>query len=148
MLQELIDRDAYIADDLAEKERRDIPPSVNWHRRAASIRVPKLLMGAPLPDLFEAEPVQDPDDLARTQDRKPAHCSGRDCLSTDELRLESWLAVLEEHRNDFVEIGVELVEGFALRVGSRKAGNIADEKSRLPVALDNGCIRFHGLRGF
>jgi len=26
MLQELLDRDAYVTDDLTEKERRDVPP--------------------------------------------------------------------------------------------------------------------------
>jgi hypothetical protein len=54
MLQELLNCDTHVADDLAEKEGRDVPPSVNRHRSAASVGVPELLVGPPLPDLLDS----------------------------------------------------------------------------------------------
>ncbi len=54
-----------------------------------------------LPDLLEAELHQENGHLARFQDRQGAHrLRDLDGLKADELRLELWIAVLEEHRNN------------------------------------------------
>jgi len=69
----------------------------------AAIRVPELDVGAPLPYLAEAQPVENGRDLPRLQNRRPGHELPADlqCLGADELALEFGLAVLEQHLDDF-----------------------------------------------
>ena len=59
------------------------------HRRSATVDVSKLLMRAALPNLDEAQLSEERDDLARLQDRNPAHRSRHlDGLRPDEHALE------------------------------------------------------------
>jgi len=46
---------------------------MNRYRCSPAVRMPKLLVGAALPYLLEAEGPEDSDDLTRTQDRDLAH---------------------------------------------------------------------------
>ena len=108
----------------------------------------KLLVGAPLSTLFEPQPAQDRDDLARAENRKPAHRLGGHSLSTDVLTLELRLPVLQEHRDDFVKIRVELVERAALGVCPGKPRDMADEETGVWVALDDGGVRLHSVSAF
>src|SRR5688500_12198969 len=66
-----------------------------------------------------------------------------DGLGSDELRLEWWFPVLEEHRDHLAEVGVQLVEAVPLGVRPRKPGDIPHEYARLRVALDYGGVSAH-----
>ena len=110
----------------------------------AAVSVPKLLMRSSLPYFDEAEGFEDPNDLPRLQSREARHVLGnRDRLDADELGFQAGFAVLEEHRNDLLEIGLELVERFRLTMGAREAGDIADQEAGVGIALDNCCVVPH-----
>jgi hypothetical protein len=94
VLQKLLDGCAHIPNNLAEKKWRDVSTTVNRHRRASTIGVTELLVGAPLPDLFKAESMEYRDHLARVEDRKLGHRLRRHGLGANELRVEPGLAVL------------------------------------------------------
>src|SRR5262249_49756605 len=49
-------------------------------------------------------------------------------LSSDELRLEFRFAVLEQHANHLAQVPLQPLGRFPLRMGPRKAGNIADQQ--------------------
>ena len=56
----------------------------------------------------------------------------------DKLSLARRLAVFEEHIEDLLQIGANLVLGGALRMRSRKTGDVADEQPRIGIALNDG----------
>ena len=60
-----------------------------------------------------------------------------DCLSADELALESGVAVLKEHLDDFLEIRPELVECIALAVRTRKPRHPPHVHTGVGVSLDD-----------
>jgi hypothetical protein len=64
-------------------------------------------------------------------------------LDAHELTLEGGLSVLQQHRHNFLQIPVELVESRALAVRSPEAGNLTDVETRIGVALDNGSEVVH-----
>jgi hypothetical protein len=57
-------------------------------------------------------------------------------LNADELSLEIGLAVLKEHGKNFLEVGLELVQSLGLTVCPRKAREVADQKTRIRIPLD------------
>jgi hypothetical protein len=61
-----------------------------------------------------------------------------DELRSDELRLDIRLAVLEEHLDHFLQVGIELVERFPLRVRAGETRHEPHVKARLGIALDHG----------
>ena len=69
----------------------------------------KLLVGAPLPYLFEPEVAENRDHLAGGENRQSSQRLGRNGLNPDELGLKLGLAILKEHGDDLVEIAVEFV---------------------------------------
>lgn len=52
-------------------------------------------------------------------------------------------AVFKEHRDDFAQIGVQLVERLALTVGAGKAWDTADIESGIRASLDDCGIGLH-----
>ncbi len=72
---------------------------------ASAVGVSILHVGSSLPDETEPEPLQDGTYFARPQDGELGHGLGDfDFLGTDELALQRWVTVLQEHSNDFFEI--------------------------------------------
>lgn len=61
----------------------------------------------------------------------------------DKLGLARRLTVFQEHGEDLLQIVAKLVLGGALRVRSRKAGDVADEQPRIGIALNDGGKRMH-----
>ena len=76
------------------------------HGRPATICMPKLSVGASLSDFREPQLPEKRHDLARLENRRLRHglrhCDG---LSPDELALESGIAPLKKHLDDFLEVG-------------------------------------------
>ena len=71
--QQLIDSEANVPRDLAEKRGRNVARAVERHRRAAAIRVTELLVRTPLPDLGEPMRLQQRHDFAWLQNWDAAH---------------------------------------------------------------------------
>lgn len=62
----------------------------------------KLFVRTTLPHFDETKLAQDGDDLGRLQHRDITHVSrDGDVLYPDELGFENWIAILQEHGNDF-----------------------------------------------
>ena len=101
-------------------------------------------MGASLSRFSESKLVEDRDDLARLERRNPPHALGDlKGMCTDELCLEVRLPILEEHRDDLTEVGLKFLNGGALRVRARPAGNEAYVQAGVLVPLDYGCESAH-----
>jgi hypothetical protein len=60
-------------DDLAQEGRGDSSAAVEWNGGLATIGVPELFVRSPLPDLLEAQRVEDSDHLPRFEDGKARH---------------------------------------------------------------------------
>lgn len=67
-----------------------------------------------------------------------------DCVGADKLRFDGRLAVLQKHGNDLRQVGVQFIQGFALRVRTRPAGNKPDEEPRFGIFFDDGSKLPHG----
>lgn len=140
----VVDGQADIAGNLAEQDRREITPGMDWDGRCAAVRMPEPLVGAPVASFREAERLQNADDLARPENRDGGHVrSEHDCLRADVVSNPFRSPVLEEQRDNFTEIGVELVEGFALAVGAREARHVADIQAGVAAAFNNRGVRIH-----
>ena len=57
-------------------------------------------------------------------------------LRSDELRVEVRVTILEQHVDDLTGVRAEFIQGLALRMRSRPAGDVADEQVRFLIALD------------
>ena len=66
-----------------------------------------------------------------------------DLVNPDELALHHDLAVLEEQLDDFPQVSVELVQGFALTVGAGEPGHPTDVQSGVGVAFDDRDVGLH-----
>lgn len=102
MIEKLCDVEANVFGNLAQQRRRDVAAGMKGNRGRASGTMAKLLVRITLPYFDETELAQDYDDLARLQDRDIAHVS-RDgnVLHPDKLGFENWIAILQQHGNDF-----------------------------------------------
>jgi hypothetical protein len=113
-------------------------------RRATAIVVAVLTVRAALPDEFEAEPFEDRLYLARLQHRDGAQDSGYpDRVGANELRLERWFTILQEHLYDFGQVGEELVHGGSLGMCTLPAGYVPNEQARVRVTFDNRSVVAH-----
>ena len=117
---------------------------MKWHGRSPTIAVSKLLMGAALPNLDEAQLPEERDDLARLQDRNLAHRSRHfDGLGPDEHALEAWRAIFEKHLNDLLQIGLQFVQRRALAVGAGKTRHPPHVQPGVRVSFDDGSEMLH-----
>lgn len=84
--QEFLHGHANVLGNLAQQDRRDIAPSVKWHRGPAARRITELAVRPSLPHLDKTQAKQDRDDFRRFQNRNIAHrLRNRDSLHADEF---------------------------------------------------------------
>ena len=144
MPKELVGGKPDVLCDLTEQDGRDIAALMERHRCAPAFRVPKLFMRTPLADLRETERNENGDDLAWLENGEVSHClCNGDVLDTDKLRLQVGFAVFEQHGDDFLEVAVKLVEGFALRVGAWETWNKTHKKFGLRATFNDGRVSSH-----
>ena len=106
--------------------------------------MPELAVRPTLANLHEAEAFQNRDDDPRSQRRNAAHgLDDFECLRPDEGRVQRRLAVLEQHVDDFEQVRPQFVQGGALRVRARPAGNVADEETRVLIPFNHSSIGAH-----
>src|SRR3546814_5103327 len=68
-----------------------------------------------------------------------------DVLDTHELRLQLRLAVFKKHRDDFLQISVQLLKRLALRVRASESRDKPDEKTGLGATLNDGRVASHDV---
>ena len=103
-----------------------------------------LRLGPTLAHLREAHSREDRNYLGRLQDWQAAHGSRNgNVLYPDGDRLELRFAILQQHRYDFLQIFMELIEGGALRVRPLEARDKAYVKTRCRIALDHCRVSLH-----
>jgi len=108
------------------------------HCRPTTIRVPKLSVRASLPDFRKSQLPKKRNNFARLENGRLGHgLRYFDCLSPDELALESGVAVLKEHLDHLLEVRPEFIERVALAVGTRKTWNPPHVHARVGVPLDD-----------
>ena len=61
-------------------------------------------------------------------------------LRAHKLGIEVRFAVLQEHREDLHEVGLQLLHIFALAMRPPKSWDMADEQARLDIAFDDRCV--------
>lgn len=84
---------------------------MKWNSGGASRTIAKLLVRTTLPHFRETKLVQNGDNLSRLQDRDISHVSSDgDVLHPNELRLENWFAIFQEHGNDFSQVDVQFIK--------------------------------------
>ena len=142
MAEKLVRRQPHIFDDLTQEDRRDVAATMDRNRCATTIGMCELLMGAALPDLSEAQSHKDRDDFARLKNPKPRHLGG-DRFDTYEFALQLGFAILQEHFDDFTEVLGQLLLSLSLGMSTGKPWDVADEKSRLGIALNYSCEFSH-----
>ena len=106
--------------------------------------MPELLVRTLLAHFLESQALQLTDNFLRLQNRQMPHRSGDGhLLSSNKFRLQTGLAVFQQHAQDLLKVLVEFVEGAALGMRAWKPGNIADKKACIWAFLNYSGIGFH-----
>jgi len=107
-------------------------------------RIVELLVRTTLPHLDKAKLKQNRDDFAGLENRYAAHRSGyRDILNTDKFSFKNGLAVFEQHCDNLLEVALQFIEGFGLRMRAIESRNKAYVESSLRTALDHCGVISH-----
>ena len=110
-VDELSDGEPGVAGYEAQQVGVNVAAAVDRDGSAATVGVREPLMGASLANFAESEGGQDRDDLAWPENGNGGRCgSDVNRLDADEVCLEGGFAVFKDEREDFCEVGVELVE--------------------------------------
>lgn len=72
------------------------------NRSPATVRMAVLLVGPALANLCKTEFTKKRLNLTWLKNRRPRQLSDPDRLHPDELRLQRWLSILEQHSEDFL----------------------------------------------
>ena len=144
MPKELIESKPDVLYDLSEQDGRDIAAMMERHCSASALCISKLLMRTALADFRRTECTENSDDLTRLENGGVPHrLRNGYVLDTDKLGLKVWLTIFEQHCNDFLQVTVNLVESFALGMGSRKAWDKPYKKLGLGAAYNYCSVRSH-----
>lgn len=137
MLEKLIECETDVFGNLTEQDGGDISALMKWNRCAAACCITELLVRSALADFGEAEFDKNGDNFIWFEDRNIAHeSSDSDVLNPNKLRLQHRLAVFQKHCNDLVQIAIDLIQRFSLRVGAGEAGHETNEQTGLCASLN------------
>ena len=118
----VVDGQADVAGNLTEQDRRGITPGSYRDSRCTTVKKLEPLVGASVGDFRVAERLQNAADLVRPENRNGGHVrSEHDGLRADVVSDPFRSPVLKEQRDDFTQIGAELVQRIALAVATREA---------------------------
>ena len=110
IFEKLTDGESCVFYDAMQQEWRDVSTGVEGDGGASSVRMTELLVRPALPDLGQAEMLQNRGDLARLECRRLCHDSGeRDSLSADKLSFKHGFSIFQEHFHYFPKVRVELI---------------------------------------
>lgn len=101
-------------------------------------------MKTTLPHLDKTKLKQNRDDFAWLENRDVTHRSGyRDVLNADKLRFKNRLAIFKQHFDNLLEVAVQFIEGFGLRIRAIESRNKTYVESSLRTALDHCSVVSH-----
>jgi hypothetical protein len=136
-IEEFVHREANIFDDLTEESGRDVATLMHRHCGHSAVDVTELFVRTALPRFLKSQPLKPCDNLASLEDWGLRHCSRHDSLDADEFGLKLWFTILEEEKNDFLEVAIELVQCLPLAVRTRETGHVADVQLGIGVTLND-----------
>ena len=122
---------------------------VKRDRRAPAIRVTKLLVRSPLPNLLETKAQQQCGDLTWLENWDGSHTSpsrDSDCMDTHKLRLKLGIAILKKHLDHLTQVLLQLIQCAALAMSARPPGNGPDVEARVRIALNDDAEGAHVIR--
>jgi hypothetical protein len=97
-----------------------------------------------LADFREAQFDENSYDFVGFEDWNVAHdSSDGDILNTHEIGLQHGFAVFQKHCNNIVQVMVEFIQGFPLRMSAGKTGNESNEQASLWASFYDCRIDFH-----
>jgi len=145
VLEKLIKCETDVFSNLTEQDWRDVSALMERNRCAAASSVAKLFVRSALADFSEAEFDKNDDDFIGFEDGNIAHdSSDSNVLNPNKLGLQHRFAVFQKHGNDIVQIVIDLVQSFPLRVSAGEAGHETNEQSSLWTPFNYRRIGFHG----
>lgn len=100
-----------------------------------------------LTNLEKPQTTKPRDDFARLEDGHRAHLRDLDRLCADKLGFDWGFAILEQHGDYFLKIGLQFVETVTLAMCARESGHVADIGASLGVAFDDSGKGLHRTRG-
>ena len=107
------------------------------HRGAAASGIAELFVGTALTNFGEAESEKNGYDFIGFEDGNIAHGSSNgDVLNSNELGLQRGFTVFEKHCNNVVQVVIDFVQRFPLRMSAGKAGNKTNEQASLWAPLN------------
>jgi hypothetical protein len=121
----------------------DLDETVPWCRAAGGI--PELFMRTALANFGEAESEKNGQDLIGLEDGNNAHGSSYgNVLNSNKLGLQRGFAVFEKHCNHVVQVVIDLIQRFSLRMRAGKTGNKTNEQASSLAPLNYRRINLHG----
>jgi len=142
---EFVYRQSDIARDAAKQDRRQVATAVNRYGGCATVRMAEPFVRTALTDFREPERNENGDRFAGLEDGnwRQASSGHDDGLRPNELARHRGHPFLENHGDDFPEVGVELVQCLALAVRTRKPRNVSDVKARFRAAFHDRSEGIH-----
>ncbi len=133
-----------VLNDLPQQRGRNITSLVQRDGGAPAVGVTILDMGTSLPHRHETQPLQNTADLGGFQDGDVAHGLGNtDGLRADKFTLKLGLAVLQQHGDNFTEVGLQFIKRLRLGMSAGKTRNVTDQQAGVGIALDDRGVIFH-----
>jgi len=95
---------------------------------AAACRIAELFVRSTLSHFGETEFQENGDDFIGLDDRNIAHdSSDSDVLNPNKLGFQRRLAIFQKHRNDIMQVAIDLIQGFPLGMRAGKTRDKTDE---------------------
>ena len=144
---EIVDGYSDVFRDLTQEKRRYVASAVIGHGGLTSIVVLELAVRTFLANQLKPEVTQDSHHLIRLKNGDAAthaRVSNRHRLGADELRFQTWFAVLKQHRNNLSQIFLQFIKRLALRVGARKTRHKANKEPGFRALFYDGGEGVHG----
>ncbi len=137
MREEFVECQSDVLGNLSQQYRRNVPPLVIGNRGDFPSRIAELLVRTTLPHRDKANLKQNRDDFAGLENWDVAHRSGyRDVLNADKLSFKNRIAIFKQHCDNLLEVALQFIEGFGLRMRAIESRNKAYVESSLRTALD------------
>ena len=137
VLEQVIKREADVFGDLTEQDWGNVSTLMKRHGGAAASGITELLVGTALANFGEAESEKNGYDFTGFEDGNIAHGSSYgNVLNSNELGLKRGFSVFEKHCNNVVQVVIDFVQCFPLRMSAGKTGNETNEQACLWAPLN------------
>jgi len=138
MLEKLVEGEADVFGNLTEQDWGEVSTLMERNRCASACGIAEWFVRSALADFDEAEFDENGDDFIWLENGNIAHdLSDGDVLNPDELGLQNGFAILQQHRNNLVQVMVDFIQRFHLGMRAGKTRNETNEQARLWAPLND-----------